>query len=253
MRTAITTVAALCVAGIAANAGASIITLSFLDPAGGREVSYTGPSGDGTFGVIKTTANVTLQVDLSDAGLGTLLFPGLTYAKTAKVADAAPGPSGGNVAEVYDCQFAFVDGGGHTVLSGGFGNPSLDGADGGNLTINGLSGALASNTALIGGSLHFGFGDAPIPAGNPGAGDTIAALLAANSLSFDGAIDANWSLSGFLPAPKLQGGQDGKSYFASFESNSAFSATGLLSQVPSPASAVPFAMLALVSRRRRSV
>lgn len=235
---------------LAAASANSAVTFTFLDPPGGHELAYVAPGEGGTFGTLTAAATVNLQVDLTEHGLGVVLFGGLHYTKQAKVSDAVAGPGGSVSAEVYAGEFAFVDGGGFVVFTGTFGNPVLNGADGANLHVNGLSGGLTSSADLIGGSLTFAFGSAQIPAGNPGAGLSLPDYLNANSLAFGDAIDAVWTISGVSPSPRLvnEGGLD---YLDSFTSNDAF--TGTVSVVPTPGAAgLAFvAFVAAAPRRKR--
>lgn len=250
-------VAAGALVAVAGSANAAAF-LTFLDPAGGREVHYTAPAGPGLLGTVTASATVSLQVDLTDHGLGVVVYNGLTYTKTAKVGPANPGPGGSYTAEVYDCEFTYTDGA-NLVLAGAFGTGSY-GAAGGDLFINGLSGSISSNADLLGGSLQYVFGGSLIQPGNPGAGSSLPQYLHDATIDVDGfflafgaAIDGNWTLTGITPRPGLfESG--GEQFLQSFDANAAFSGTVDIVRVPTPGTAALAAAGLLVglprSRRR---
>ncbi len=237
-------VAAGALMALAGSANAAAF-LTFLDPAGAREVKYTAPTGGGTFGTLTATATVDFQIDLTEHGLGVVIFDNVTYTKTAKVSAAWMSGSSFN-AEVYDATFSYTDGA-NTVLSGSFGS-GFTGTNGGDLFINGLSGSIGSNADVAGGSLVYNFGSAPIQPGNPGAGADLAALLATVNLAFGNAIDGNWTLTGITPRPNVfeVGGQ---TFIQSFDANAAFS--GTVDIVPTPGATALAGLGLLVGLRRR--
>lgn len=238
-------VAAGALMAVAGSANAAAF-LTFLDPAGGREVKYTAPVGNATFGTLTATAVVDFQIDLSDHGLGTVVFDNVTYSKTAKVSAAWMNGSSFN-AEVYDAVFSYTDGA-NTILTGAFGTGTQGGPNGGDLFINGLSGSISSNADAVGGSLSYVFGNAPIQVGNPGAGADLNALLATVQLAFGAAIDGNWTLTGITPRPNVFEGSAG-TFITSFDANAAFS--GTVDIVPTPGAAALAGMGLLVGLRRR--
>ncbi|MBN8645939.1 MAG: hypothetical protein J0L61_11950 [Planctomycetes bacterium] len=241
-------VAAGLLAAAAGSANAAAF-LTYLDPAGAREVHYTAPVGNAAFGTLTTTAVVDLQIDLTDHGLGVILFDNLTYSKTAKVGAVTMNGSSFN-AEVYDCNFSYTDGA-NTVLSGSFG-VGADDQDGGDLFINGLSGSISSNADAVGGSLAYVFGPAAIQAGNGAAtGLTLAQWLATASLAFGDAIDANWTLTGISPRPALLQGGNGQNFLQNFDSNAAFSGTVAIVPTPGTAALAGLGLIMGLPRSRR--
>jgi uncharacterized protein (TIGR03382 family) len=242
-------VAAAALSAVAGSANAAAF-LTFLDPAGAREVKYTAPVGNATFGTVTATALVNLQIDLTDNGLGVVTFNGVRYTKTAKVSNATMNGSSFS-AEVFDAEFSYTDGA-NTVLSGSFGTGAGGTANGGDLFINGLSGSISSNADAVGGSLAYNFGSAPIQAGNPGAGGTLQALLATASLAFGAAIDGNWTLTGITPRPNVFEGGNGLNFLASFDANAAFSGTVDIVPTPGTAALAGLGLVMGLSRRRKA-
>lgn len=237
-------------AGLMAVAGSANAAafLTFLDPAGAREVHYTAPSGNATFGTLTATAVVDFQLDLTDHGLGVVLFDNVVYTKTAKVSNAVMSGSSFR-AEIFDAEFSYTDGA-NTILSGTFGTGAGGTDNGGDLFINGLSGSITSNADAVGGSLAYTFGAAPIQAGNPGAGSTLAALLATVNLAFGAAIDGNWTLTGITPRPNVTE-VGGIQFIASFDSNAAFSGTVDIVPTPGTAALAGLGLLMGMPRNRR--
>jgi uncharacterized protein (TIGR03382 family) len=249
MKTGMFIVAAAALSAIAGSANAAAF-LTFLDPAGAREVKYTAPTGGATFGTLTATAVVDLQIDLTDSGLGVVLFDNVIYRKTAKVSNATMNGSSFS-AEVFDAEFSYTDGA-NTVLSGTFGTGAGGTANGGDLFINGLSGSISSNADAVGGSLVYNFGAAPIQVGNPGAGSSLSALLATVGLSFGAAIDGNWTLTGISPRPMVFEGGNGQNFIASFDANAAFSGTVDIVPTPGTAALAGLGLIMGLSRRRKA-
>lgn len=237
---------ALCALAGSANAAAF---LTFLDPAGAREVTYTAPVGNATFGTLTASATVNFQIDLSDHGLGVVNFQNVTYTKTAKVGNVTMQGSAFR-AEVFDATFSYTDGA-NTILTGAFGTGAGGTANGGDLFLNGLSGSLSSNADAVGGSLSYHFGSAPIQVGNPGAGSDLNALLATASLAFGDAIDGNWTITGINKRPSIFEGGDGLMYLRSFDSNAAFSGTVDIVPTPGTAALASIGLLMGLPRNRR--
>lgn len=234
MKIGLIALAAGSLAAVAGSAQAAAF-LTYLDPAGGREVHYTAPAGPGLLGTLDASATVNLQVDLTDHGLGVVTYNGLHYTKHASVGPAQAGPGGSYSAEVYDCTFSYTDpaNGNALVLSGAFGT-GAQGSNGGDLFINGLSGSVSSNSDALGGSLSYSFGPSAIQAGNPGAGTSLSDYLLTALLAFGDAIDGNWTLTGITPRPAVL---EGSNFLASFDSNAAFSGTVDIVRVPTPGAA----------------
>lgn len=249
MKNRIALVAAGAIAALAGSANAAAF-LTYLDPAGAREVKYTAPGVGEQFGTLVTTATVNLQIDLTDdLGPGSVVtFTGVTYSKTAKVSAASMAGSA-FTAEVYDAVFTYTIGA-DTILTGSFGT-GADDDTGGDLFINGLSGTISSNSDAVGGSLVYNFGSANIQAGNPGAGGTLQALLASAGKAFGDAIDANWTLTGITPRPALL--QNGNLLFLqSFDANAAFSGTVAIVPTPGTAALAACGMVVGLVRRRKA-
>lgn len=247
MKTGMILAAAGALTALAGSANAAAF-LTFLDPAGAREVKYTAPTGDEGFGTLTATATVDFQIDLTDHGLGVVVFDNVTYRKTAKVSAATMQGSSFR-AEVFDAEFSYTDGA-NTILTGNFGAGTQGGPNGGDLFINGLSGSLTSNADAVGGSLTYVFGTAPIQAGNPGAGADLNALLATVSLAFGAAIDGNWTLTGITPRPNVFE-IGGENFLVSFDSNAAFSGTVDIVPTPGTAALAGIGLLMGLPRNRR--
>lgn len=225
------------VAGLAVASADAAVTLTFADPPGGREVSYTAPNPGDTFGVLNAVATVNLSIDLSVVTgdvADVLTFNGASFVHSAELGALSIATPFFSEAPLANGSFSFVDAGGDLILAATY--------DMGATFLFGPAGAVTQ--ANPDSNLVFTVGPAYVNA-------LPASLLAGGFTALE-AIDSSFTLTSLLFAA---GGQtvvvDGDTYFNSFQANSAY--TGTANVVPAPG-AIAFAGLGglLAARRRRA-
>ncbi len=236
--------------GASANAGIidPNIYLSFSDPFGQREFTYTEPAFQGQNGLLtyNNKINLNLNFDLSDFGLGSFTIVSELVMDQAQVGPVTPGAQPNEFLANASGAFAFREAdGGDVLIQGTFINASL--------SMLRTSGGLSSNGIVNAGLFNLVFTPALI------------AELAAAGLAFPGLDenrvgDANWTLTSVVPQttvftppnPANGGGGEGPfQYFRNFNANSSFSATIPLLPTPGTAGLAAIAGIVMLGGNRR--
>lgn len=210
-------------AGASANAGLfnQNIYLTFSDPVGQREVRYTQPADGTQQGSLtyNTAVPVVLSFDLSDFGIGAPVLISSSLELDVTVGSASPGSQANEFLATTFGEFTYRDAGtNELLLSGSFSDASLSVLrTSGGLTANGqmqtVQFSVTFHGALLTEFANAGYMHAGIDENRVG--------------------DASWTLTGVSPTISLVTPQgSAEQFFASFNSNAAFTAT--IPVVPTP-------------------
>lgn len=240
-RTAVTGIVAA-LAGSAAQAGVfdQNIYLTFSDPVGQREVRYTQPADatqDGNL-TYNTSIPLVLSFDLSDFGFGAALLITSTLEMNVAVGPASAGAQPNEYLATTTGEFVYRRNSDNAVLiTGSFTDASL--------SILRTSGGLTANGLMNMGQFNMTFH-----------GDLLAEFVnfGFNFPGFDETRigDASWTLTGVTPQITLMTPPgSAEQFFASFQSNAAFTATVPVLPTPGALTLTVAAGIMVLGVRRR--
>jgi len=215
---------------LACSANAASIFLEYADPAGELSVMHTTAGPGDMVSTLSVGTQVNLEIDLSEFGMGAVMFAGATLNKTVNLGPVNEVQPGVFISDATNGFFEVLDGANNLIIGGQYG---LNGTSGAAFVLT-QSGSLTANASMVGGVLDYEIGS------------FLQGILDAENLVIDPSVaDASWTLTAITPDAFIT--NDG--FFGDFDANSSFS--GTIHTIPAPASVAMLGLGGLAAARRR--